>query len=390
MTTTNLITCPHCGHQFSLSDVQKHELEEMREKMKAEVEADMKKRAFAWAQEEVKKAETKAKEEFQKQTLELESLRKRDEEARRKELEFLKQAQEFENMKKNQALELEKAKMEERKKVEEEAKKQAEERAKFDTEKMKLESDKKIAELTKQLEMTQKAVEDANRKANQWSMQIQGEIQEDALKALLESNFPIDIISDVEKGIKGADIVQEVRNEFGQSVGVIAWESKNTKAWSEGWVEKLKEDRLRVGAWVSVIVSTILPEGISRFGLYRDIWVCDYDSVLPLTIALRAHMIEIAKVRNSVKGKDEKMEVLYNYLISPEFKAKIENIVEAFSTMKDDLDREKRAMEKMWSAREKQLSRVIDNTARLYGDMQGLIGSQLGRVEYLELGGGDE
>lgn len=390
MSSQNLITCPNCGHQFSLSDVQKHEMEEMREKMKTEVEADMKKRAFAWAQEEVKKAKEEAEEASKKQSIELENLRKRDEEARRKEMEFLKQAQEFESMKKNQELELEKAKMEERKKVEEEAKKQAEERARFENEKMKLESDKRIAELTKQLEMTQRAVEDANRKANQWSMQIQGEIQEDALKELLQQNFPIDIISDVEKWIKGADIIQEVRNDFGQSVGVIAWESKNTKAWSDGWVEKLKEDRLRVGAGVSVIVSSVLPEGVNRFGLYRDIWVTDYESVLPLTIALRAHIIEMTKVRNSLKGKDEKMEVLYNYLISPEFKAKIENIVEAFSTMKDDLDREKRAMEKMWSAREKQLSRVIDNTARLYGDMQGLIGSQLGTVEYLELGGGEE
>lgn len=389
MTTQNLITCPNCGHAFSLSDVQKHELEEMREKMKLEVEADMKKKAFGWAQEEIKKAKLEADEANRKQSVELESLRKRDEESRRKEMEFLKQSQEFENMKRNQALELERAKMEERKKVEEESKKQAEERAKFEWDKMRLDFEKRESELKKQLEMTQKSLEDASRKANQWSMQIQGEVREDALKELLQQSFPIDIISDVEKGIKWADIIQEVRNDFGQSVGIIAWESKNTKAWSDGWVEKLKEDRLRVGAAVSVIVSSVLPEWVHHFGLYKDIWVTDYDSVLALTIALRAHIIELAKVRNSHKGKDEKMEVLYNYLISPEFKAKIENIVEAFSTMKDDLDREKRAMEKMWSAREKQLSRVIDNTARLYGDMQGLIGSQLGTVEYLELWGGE-
>lgn len=390
MSNANLITCPNCGHQFSLSDVQKHELEEMREKMKLEVEADMKKRAFTWAQEEVKKAKIEAEEANKKQAVELDALKKFETEARAKEIEFFRKAQEFEQIQKNQLFEIEKAKAEERKKVEEESKKQAEERAKFENEKMKLEYEKRMSEMQKQLEMTQKAVEDANRKANQWSMQIQWEIQEDALKELLQQNFPIDIISDVEKGIKGADIIQEVRNDFGQSVGVIAWESKNTKAWSDGWVEKLKEDRLRVGAGVSVIVSSVLPEWVNRFGLYRDIWVTDYESVLPLTIALRAHIIEMTKVRNSLKGKDEKMEILYNYLISPEFKAKIENIVEAFSTMKDDLDREKRAMEKMWSAREKQLSRVIDNTARLYGDMQGLIGSQLGTVEYLELGGGKE
>lgn len=390
MSHQNLITCPNCGHQFSLSDVQKHELEEMREKMKSEVEADMKKRAFAWAQEEIKKEKDRAEEENKKQSIELENLRKRDEEARKKEEAFLRQQNEFEMLKKNIEIEKDKARIEERKKLEEEFTKQAQEKLSLEIEKERLESEKKLRAKDEQIEQMKRSIEDAKRKGDQGSMQIQGELQEDALKEMLEQNFPIDIISDVEKGIKWADLVQEVRNDFGQSVGVIAWESKNTKAWSDGWVEKLKEDRLRVGAGVSVIVSSVLPEGVNRFGLYRDIWVTDYDSVLPLTIALRAHIIEMAKVKNSVKGKDEKMEVLYNYLISPEFKAKIENIVEAFSTMKDDLDREKRAMEKMWSAREKQLSRVIDNTARLYGDMQGLIGSQLGKVEYLELGGGEE
>lgn len=180
-------------------------------------------------------------------------------------------------------------------------------------------------------------------------------------------------------------MVQEVRNEFGQSVGKIAWESKNTKNWTEAWVEKLKEDRLRVGAGVAILVSNILPEGVKNFGLYRDIWVTNYESLLPLASLLRVQMIEMTKIQNSLKGKDEKMEVIYNYLISPEFKAKIENIVEAFENMRSGLEREKRAMEKLWSEREKQLTRVITNTSQMYGDMQGLIGATLPKVEYFEL-----
>ena len=183
------------------------------------------------------------------------------------------------------------------------------------------------------------------------------------------TNFPIDIISDVEKGIKGADIIQEVRDSFGQSVGIIAWESKNTKAWSDSWVDKLKEDRLRVNAGVSVIVSSVLPTGIHRFGLYRDIWVTDSESVLPLTIALRAHMIELTKTRNSLKGKDEKMEVLYNYLTSPKFKDKVENIIDAFKQMKDQVEEERRAFEKRWKTREQLLEQVIKNTSGMYGDL---------------------
>ena len=389
MSNTNLITCPNCGHQFSLSDVQKHEMEEMREKMKTEVEADMKKRAFAWAQEEVKKAEAKAREDAQKQAVELEDLRKKRDEAQKKEIEFLRQAQEFENMKRNQALELEKAKMEERKKVEEEARKQAEERAKFENEKMKLESDKRIAELTKQLEMTQRAVEDANRKANQWSMQIQGEIQEDALKELLQQNFPIDIISDVEKGIKWADIIQEVRNDFGQSVGVIAWESKNTKAWSDGWVEKLKEDRLIVNADISILVSSVLPKEVEKFWLYKWVWIVGWDYVLPISMMLRGQIQQMANLRNSLVSKDEKMEVLYNYLTSPKFKDKVENIIDAFKQMKDQVDEERRAFEKRWKTREQLLETVIKNTSGMYGDLGGVVGNKLGTVEYLELGGGE-
>lgn len=391
-TNQNLITCPNCNHQFSLSDVQKHELEEMKLKMQKElqieIEADMKKRAFAWAQEEVKKAEAKAQEESQKQSIELESLRKRDEESRKKEMDFLRQSQEFEQVKKNQAFEIEKAKMEERKKLEVELQKQAEDKSKFETDKMRLEYEKRMAEMQKQLEMTQKAVEDANRKANQGSMQIQWEIQEDALKELLAQNFPIDIISDVEKGIKWADIIQEVRNDFGQSVGVIAWESKNTKAWSDSWVEKLKEDRLRVNADVSILVTAVLPKEVDKFGLYKWVWLVEWSYVLPIAMMLRGQIESMAHLRTSLVSKDEKMEVLYNYLTSAKFKDKVENIIDAFRQMQDQVAEERRAFESRWKKREALLEQVIKNTGGMYGDLGGVLGGKLAKVEYLELGDG--
>lgn len=221
-------------------------------------------------------------------------------------------------------------------------------------------------------------------------MQIQGDTQENAIRDLLVAAFPWDTIADVPTGVKGADIIQTVRNHLGHEVGIIVWESKNTKAWSDSWIDKLKEDRLRVNASVSIIVSSVLPEGVKHFGLHRDIWITEWNYVHPLTLAIRDQMIETHKIKNSLEGKDEKMELIYTYLTSTEFRDKIQNIIEAFQTMKDSLDQEKRAMEKIWSSREKQLDRVISNTARLYGDMQGLIGSKLQTVEYLELGSGEE
>ena len=386
------ITCPHCHQIFSLDEAQKHEIEsmraEMQQKLQADIEADMKKKAFGWAQEEIKKAKLEAEQKSQKDSIELDSLRKRDEESRKKEMDFLRQSQEFEQVKKNQAFEIEKAKIEERKKLESELGKQAEEKSKFETDKMRLEYEKRMAEMQKQLEMTQRAVEDANRKANQWSMQIQGEIQEDALRELLMTNFPTDTISDVEKGIKWADIIQEVRSEFGQTVGIIAWESKNTKAWSESWVDKLKEDRLRVNADISILVTAVLPKWVDKFGLYKWVWLVEWSYALPIAIMLRGQIESMSHLRTSLVSKDEKMEVLYNYLTSARFKDKVENIIDAFRQMQDQVAEERRAFESRWKKREQLLEQVIKNTGGMYGDLGGMLGGKLEKVEYLELGGG--
>lgn len=258
--TDSQITCPKCGHQFSLSDAHKHEIEDMMKAREKEIEADMKKRAFSWAQKELEEKMKEKDEESKKKEVELENLRKRDEEARKKELEFLREKQVLEQKQKDLEIEKERALIAERKKIEEEFSKKAEERVNLEFEKKQLEFDKRMQEKEKQMDILKKSLDEATRKANQGSMQIQGEIQEDALKEILRTNFPIDELSDVEKGIKGADIIQSVRNKFGHPVGVIAWESKNTKAWSDSWVDKLKEDRLRVNASLSIIVTNTLPE----------------------------------------------------------------------------------------------------------------------------------
>lgn len=390
----NTIICPNCHTSINLSEIAKHELEGEFAKREATMQEELKKR-----EEEIKKemwgkavaaAKTQSDEENKRKDLELESLRKRDDEGRKKELEFLRERQLFEDRMKAAEFEKEKAIFEAKKKMEEDIKRQLTEQQTLDQDKTRLEWEKKLAERDKQMEILQRSLAEANQKANQGSMQIQGEIQENAMKELLAREFPFDRIDDVPTGIKGADLIQTVRNQFGHTAGIIAWESKNTKAWSDSWVEKLKEDRLRVNASVSVIISNVLPDGVNHFGLYKDIWVTEWKYVVPLTIALREQMIMMEQVKNSLKGKDEKMDMLYAYLTSTEFRDKIQNIIEAFQSMRDALDSEKRSMERIWASREKQLDRVISNTARLYGDMQGLIGSKLQTVEYLELESGEE
>jgi hypothetical protein len=193
----------------------------------------------------------------------------------------------------------------------------------------------------------------------------------------------------VAHGIRGADLIQTVKTPFGQKCGILLWETKKTKAWSGQWIPKLKDDMIETRAAISILVSVTLPDSIARFGQVDGVWVSDPLSAIPLAVALRNQLVALARERQSSVGKNEKMEILYQYLAGTEFKQKIEGIVEAFTAMQEQINRERRAMEKQWKEREKQIERVVKNTVGLYGDMQGIIGGQIPEIPALELDGGE-
>jgi hypothetical protein len=223
------------------------------------------------------------------------------------------------------------------------------------------------------------------RKAEQGSMETQGEVLEQDFEAQLKAIFVHDDIQPVPKGIRGADLVHSVRTPMGADCGVLLWETKNTKAWSQAWIPKLKDDMIEIRASIAILVSVVLPAGIKRFGEMDGVWVSDPLCAIPLAMALRAQLVAVSRERGASSGKSEKMEALYQYLAGVEFKQKIEGIVEAFTSMQDQLNKERRAMERHWKQREKEIERVIKNTVGLYGDMQGIIGGQIPAIPALEL-----
>jgi len=205
------------------------------------------------------------------------------------------------------------------------------------------------------------------------------------LENQLKREFPRDRIAPVLKGIKGADLVQEVFDELQSRCGHIIWEAKNTKRWSPGWIGKLKDDQRDASATFAVLVTSVLPSNIERFGQIDGVWVCDVHSYLGLAVALRHHLIDIAFARKAAEGKNDKVEMVYRYLSGDEFKRRIEAIVESFNSIQEQLMRERRAMEKIWKEREKQIQRITLNTVGMYGEMRGIIGSGLPQIAALEL-----
>lgn len=350
------VVCPKCGANVDLSEaIQDELLHEIEERIRSNVDAD------------------RTQEISNLQSL-LDDKSKKLKEAQQNELELLKRKQELEEKAASIDLEIAKKLDEERLKIAKHARESAEEESHL---KIK-EYDVKMAGLTEQLE-------EMKRKVQQSSMQLQGEAGELDLEDLLRQTFADDEIQPVGKGIRGADIIQRVQTKDGQFCGIVVWESKNTKNWSDRWISKLKEDQLTAKADLAVLVSAVLPEDVLNFACIDNIWVTGFPYAISLATALREQLVQLYHARRSLEGKDEKIEFLYKYLSGPEFRQRIEMIVLTFVSMKSDLESEKRAMTKIWGQRDKSIEKVITNISRMYGDLQGIIGAALPTIQALEL-----
>jgi len=243
----------------------------------------------------------------------------------------------------------------------------------------------KEAEYKKRLGDAQKANEELTRKLEQGSQQLKGEVLELEIEDLLKKSFPYDVIEAVAKGARGADILQRVYTPTGQLCGTIIWEAKRAKNWSDKWIQKLKDDRLKENAEVAVIVSNKLPKDADeQFHILGDIWVTTYSVIKPVAETLRVILIQAFQLKSASIGKNEKMEFLYDYLCSPNFAQKVGSVVETFSTMKQDLDREKNAMFKYWKKRESQLERVAVSMSSMVGELQAIAHDSLIELEGIE------
>ena len=243
----------------------------------------------------------------------------------------------------------------------------------------------KVAEREQTIASMQRTIEELQRRAEQGSQQLQGEVQELELEALLKAKFPGDIIQPVPKGEHGGDVVHQVMGPMGGACGTILWESKRTKNWSDGWLAKLRTDQRTAKAEFSVLVSQVIPKGIDTFDFVDGVWVTHPRTVLPVAIALRHSLVEVAAARQAKQGQQGKMEMVYQYLTGSAFRQRVQAIVEAFSSMQEDLDRERKVIGKQWAKREQQIEQVMHATVGMYGDLQGIAGKSLQEIEGLEM-----
>ncbi len=393
----NLTICPNCGHQFDAGEaLQKHLEIELNKSIAAQeklneakieaLKAKMAEEKKVFEQEEKKKMWAIAQSEAQKRsdeknaamlaalTADNEQKQKLIIQGREKEIELLKKEQELKNQQDLFKIQLEKQLLERSREIEEAAKKRKDE----EFELVKKEYEKK-------LENQMNLVKEMQRKAEQGSMQLQGEVQELALEELLRKNYIFDRIEEVGKGMRGADAVQTVINEFGQECGKIIFESKRTQNFSNDWIEKLKDDQRNIGAEIAVLITQTMPKDMDRFGQKEGVWVCNFNEMNALVFILRQILLKTQSVKVSQENKADKMGMLYVYLTGSQFRQQLEAIVEGFTNLKQELDREKRAMQRIWKEREVQIEKVIGNTVEMYGSVRGIAGNAVAPIQYLEL-----
>ena len=412
--TDPTITCPNCGNAIKLTEslaapliattrkqfekkiadkdaeVAKREsaikdqqaaIEKAKETIAEEVAEKLKAERTIIAAEESKKAkfllgadlDQKAKELVELQ----EVLKQRDEklgEAQKAQAELIRKQRELDDATREMALTIEKRVEESLVVVRNKARREAEDGLKL-----------KVAEKEQTIASMQKQIEELKRRAEQGSQQLQGEVQELELEDTLRSKFPRDLIEAVPKGEHGGDALHRVCGSLQQICGTILWESKRTKNWSDGWLAKLREDQRAAKAELAVIVSHTLPKDFDTFDFLDGVWVTSPRYVVPVAIALRHTLIELFAARQASEGQQTKMEMIYQYLTGPRFRHRIQAIVEKFADMQEDLDRERKTMTKLWAKRQEQIRCVVESTAGMYGDMQGIAGKTLQEIEGLDI-----
>ena len=331
--------------------------------------------------EEAKKAKLASAAELDAKSRELielhEVLKSREEklaEAQNAQAELIKKQRELDDAKRELELTVEKRVQDGLTEVRASAKKEAEDGLKLKV----MEKDQTIASM-------QQKIEELKQKAEQGSQQLQGEVQELELENLLRSKFPFDTIEPVPKGEFGGDALQRVMSPAGQFSGTILWESKRTRNWSDGWLSKLREDQRTARAEISVLVSQVLPKGVEAFDVIDGVWVTSPRAALPVATVLRHSLLQVSMARQVTEGQQTKTEMVYEYLTGPRFRHRVEAIVEAFSSMQEDLDKERKVIMKQWAKREEQIERVMGATVGMYGDLQGIAGKSLQEIEGLEL-----
>jgi hypothetical protein len=403
------VTCPSCSAEIEITEALESQF---RTRLKAELEAETRKKDAALQKREAElkqqteelnaqrksiedevaakleaatkkisaEAQLKAREqanlEIEAAQNELTQTKAKLQEAQKLELEARKERAALQQAKEALELEVQRKLDEERGKVRAQAKQEADEEHRL-----------KLAEKEKLIASMNERIEDLKRKAEQGSQQLQGEVLELDLEELLAKHFPLDTISPVPKGVHGGDVKQCVSDRSGIDCGTILWESKRTRAWSDGWLAKLREDQRAAKAHVAIIVSEQLPKDVCTFALIDGVWVTSRACAMSLAHALREGMLQLGASKRAADGQQGKMEFLYSYLSSHQFSQRVTGIVEAFSTLREDLEKEKRSTMRVWAKREKELERALGSTAAMYGDLQGIIGGALPEMKPLALPG---
>jgi hypothetical protein len=378
-----MIHCPNCQHSFELGESMRDEIQkDLRGQM-----ADWQRKKELEGQEKLAAEKKRIESEMQttlrqsiaadfENQLKLLQENNRDKEeklklAQQKELDFLKKEQQLKTKEEELELQVQRQLMAERAALKEQLAKEEAEKAGLKDQEYLL----KIKELEKQKEDQHKLIEEMKRRAEQGSMQMQGEVQELLLEEMLRQTFPFDSIEEVGKGVRGADCIQVVRNPLGNPSGKIIYESKRTTAFSQEWIEKLKSDMRQQGADVAVIVTQTFPKDMERFGEKDGVYICNFMEVRSVALLLRNALLKLADARRSQENKGDKMVMLYDYLTGSEFGEQWKAIREGFMSMKLSIQKERDAMEKLWKAREKQLEKVMLNAAHIRGSVEGIAGA---------------
>jgi hypothetical protein len=391
--TEIIVECPNCHNKFGVEEViksqiensvkndydkkisdykqivdseramlekQKSEIGKQRQEMEEMIQSQLAKRLNSEREQINQKLAGEFEEKMKLLENDAKIAREENTQLRRKEIELLQTQQKLNDMKQNHELELERKLLEQQQQLRTEMESGMSQRYEL-----------QMRELRKQIDDQKKLAEEMRRKAEQGSMQMQGEVQELILEEFLAVKYPYDIISEVPKGKSGADIIQTVRNPLNAECGKIAYESKRTVSFNKEWITKLKDDMIAIKADIGVIVTQTMPQGVKSFSNIDGIWVCSFSEFESVVSVLREMLLSINQVKLQGINKSDAKEMIYNYLTSNEFNQRVTQIVDTFNKIRDGINKERTQMTKIWAMREKQIESIVLGMSEMFGSIKG-------------------
>lgn len=231
---------------------------------------------------------------------------------------------------------------------------------------------------TVEMSRLQSKVDDLNRQLEKKSGEQFGEEGELDLYAELVREFPSDDIERIGRGVKGADILHTVMDGE-RTAGCIVYESKNVSTWLNTFITQAKKYHTQYETPYVMVVSRVFPKKQRGMCVVDDVPVVEPRLAATLASVMREGILEIAKLRLTKVGADDKARELFAFVVGNEFQTRFRDMADAVEGLQNIQKAERTWHENQWSKQSRLHAQIEGRHREVNAKLQLIVKAGAGR-----------